>query len=92
MKESLSKLWHGFFFGIGFAIAWWIVVAILGYAVLDRVMPGMMGGNKEVQMQGDDASKMKKQLNSGKDLNKMDMPSFESPSTKSDETNETLGK
>ncbi len=61
MKETLLKIWQGFFFGIGFAIAWWLIFGLLSYTVFDRFYNNLIEKPAQHE-QASEQNDIKKQL------------------------------
>lgn len=79
MRNSLIKLWHGFLYGIGASIAWWLVFGLLGYTLVDQV-PGYFKSRSQTDSQQEaTVDKTKEKEFNTKELKGLDIPDANMP-------------
>jgi hypothetical protein len=78
MKNTIVKLWHGFLYGIGAAIAWWLVFGLLGYTLIDQLPYFKDHSPTETRQEATDDNSRRKELNT-KELRGMEIPDANLP-------------
>lgn len=80
MKGSAVKLWHGFLYGIGASIAWWLVFGLMGLVAYKQYISEYMPqtDKQKLEEKSSENLELKKHLQNS-DLQQLEIPRVELP-------------